>query len=423
MYDVIAIGARIAGSTTAMLLARRGVKVLVVDRATFPSDTLSTHQIQLDGGARLRRFGLLDAIVESNAPPARRVRFDQNGIVLDGSYPALDGVDGVYSPRRTVLDSILVDAARAAGAEVREQFVVEELVWEEGRVVGIRGHAKGRGDVVERAALVVGADGKHSLVAEAVEAPVTRSKPALSVGYYSYFAGVPLDGGELYGRPRRMVGTWPTNDGLVLVYVAWPADEFHAVRADVERHFLETLDLCGDLGERVRSAERADRFLGTADLPNVVRRPFGPGWALVGDAGLVVDPITAWGISDALRDAELLADAIGAGLGDGRLEHALAAYERARDDATLPMWEFTTELASFGPPKPEERLLFEALARSRAETDRFLGVLTGVEPIAAYMTPRNLTRIVGAKGMARIMLSKFRPRRSAGRAEEAVVSA
>jgi 2-polyprenyl-6-methoxyphenol hydroxylase-like FAD-dependent oxidoreductase len=409
MFDVIVVGARVAGSATAMLLARKGLEVLVVDRAAFPSDTLSTHQVQPSGGARLRRWGLLDAVVASNAPAARRVRFDQNQIVLDGSLPNLDGVDAVYSPRRTVLDAILVDAARAAGAEVRENFVVDEILFEDGRAAGIRGHGKGSGEVTERARLIVGADGKHSLVARAVRAPETHSKPSLSMAYYTYWANVHSDGGEIYNRPRRSAGAWPTNDGLLMTFVSWPASEFRAFRDDIEGNFLRTLDLAGDLGERVRSGERVERFLGTADLPNVVRRPYGPGWALVGDAGLVVDPITAQGISDAFRDAELLADAAAAALDRGLPPaEALAPYEKARNDATLPMWKFTTELASFKPSRPEDRVLFTALAASKPETERFLGVIGGAEPIQDYMTPKNLVRIIGASGMAKMALSKLR---------------
>ena len=127
MYDAIVIGARAAGSTTAMLLARAGLDVLVVDRARFPSDTLSTHQLQIPAVARLRRWGLLDKVIASGAPATRRVRFDQPGVILEGTWPVHEGVDALYSPRRTVLDKILVDAARDAGAEVREGFPVDAI--------------------------------------------------------------------------------------------------------------------------------------------------------------------------------------------------------------------------------------------------------------------------------------------------------
>src|ERR687887_189344 len=203
MYDVIVVGARVAGSSTAMLLARRGLKVLVVDRASFPSDTLSTHQVQLPGIAKLRRWGLLERVAASGAPPTRHVVFDQGAVALDGHYPEFDGVDALYSPRRTVLDKLLVDAAREAGAEVREGFVVEELLADGGRVAGVRGREKGGVAAVERARLVVGADGKHSLVARTVGAATYHDKPVLSMACYTYWEGVDLAGGEIHGRGRR----------------------------------------------------------------------------------------------------------------------------------------------------------------------------------------------------------------------------
>ena len=170
MHDVIVVGARVAGASTAMLLAREGLDVLVVDRAAFPSDTLSTHQVQLPGVARLARWGLLDRVVASGAPAASRVRFDTGPVVLEGAFPAFQGVDAVYSPRRTILDELLVEAAREAGAEVRERFAVDELVTEDGRVTGVRGRDAAGAPVTERARLVVGADGKRSRVAGAVGA-------------------------------------------------------------------------------------------------------------------------------------------------------------------------------------------------------------------------------------------------------------
>jgi hypothetical protein len=229
------------------------------------------------------------------------------------------------------------------------------------------------------------------------------------MGYYTYWADVPIAGGEMYGRARRLVGAWPTNDGLLLTYVAAPVAEFHAFRADIEGSVLATLDRCGDLGERIRAGKRADRFYGTADTPNLVRRPYGPGWALAGDAGLVMDPITGQGIGDAFRDAELLAEAIDAGFsGRQPLEQALAAYERQRDEAALPMFAFTTELASFAPPKTEQLTLFRSLAGNQAQIDRFFGVLTGTVPIPDYFAPNNLLKLIGLRGMASIALGKLR---------------
>jgi 2-polyprenyl-6-methoxyphenol hydroxylase-like FAD-dependent oxidoreductase len=388
-----------------MLLARKGYQVLVVDKATFPSDTLSTHQVQLPGVARLKRWGLLDKVIAANTPPARRVRFDNNAVVLEGSFPEFEGVDAMYCPRRTILDKILVDAAIQAGAEVRENFIVEEILMEAGRVTGIRGRSKDSASVTEKARIVIGADGRHSIVAKTVRPEMYHEKPAMSMGYYTYWEGVPVEGGEMVGRERRLMGAWPTNDGLLITYVAWPVGEFHAFRSDIEGNLLKTLDSAGSLGERVRAGKRAERFFGTADLPNFFRKPYGPGWALAGDAGLIKDPITGQGIGDAFRDAELLADAIDAGFsGRQPLDEALAGYQRKRDDEALPMYEFTTQLATFAPPKVEEQLLFESLVGKQDLINRFLGMLTGAVPMKEFFSPGNLFKIMGARRMGKIML-------------------
>ncbi|HEY3007229.1 MAG TPA: NAD(P)/FAD-dependent oxidoreductase [Micromonosporaceae bacterium] len=412
MYDVIIVGARAAGASTAMLLARRGLRVLAVDRASFPSDTLSTHQVQLPGVGRLAAWGLLDKVAASGAPATRHVRFDQDGIVIDGHFPRHDGVDALFSPRRTVLDALLVDAAGQAGAEVRESFTVDDVVRRDGRVAGIRGRDRAGGAVrEERARLVVGADGKHSIVARAAGAPTYHVVPPRSMACYTYWEGVPVAGGELYARDRRAAGLWPTSDGLVMSYVAWPADEFATFRADVEGNLLETLDLIG-VGERVRAGRRAERIRLTPDLPNALTRPYGPGWALVGDAGLVMDSITGQGIGDAFRDAELLADAVEAGLsGRASMDEALAGYQQARDRRTRPMYDFTTDLASFRPLRPEERLLFEALAADQAQTDRFFGVMTGAVPVREYFSPGNLIKLIGVRGFATAVRGRLMARR------------
>jgi flavin-dependent dehydrogenase len=408
MYDVIVVGARVAGSATAMLLARRGYRVLVVDRATFPSDTLSTHNVLVPGGAWLRRWGLLERVQATNCPPIRRVTFDLGPFALRGSIPPLDGVDAVHSPRRTLLDQLLVDAAREAGAEAREGFGVEEVLLDGDRAVGIRGRSRGGAPMVERAPLVVGADGMRSTVARAVAAPSYDTRPALSCAYYAYFADVQIEGGEIAIRDGRAIGAWPTNDGLTVVYTAWPASEFHRYRADVEGNFARTLALAPGLAERVRRGRREGRFLGTADLPNFHRRPYGPGWALVGDAGYHRDPITALGISDAFRDAELLAGAIDAGRSGRRPpEEALAAYERRRNALSRPWYELTTRLAALAPTAPHERILFEALRANQAATDQFIGVLAGSVAPQDFFAPGSLARIAGLRGLARIAFHRL----------------
>ena len=412
-YDVIIVGARVAGSATAMLLARHGLRVLAVDKAEFPSDTLSTHQVQLPGIARLERWGLFGRIAAAGTPATRSVRFDPGGVVLEGSYPEFEGVDALYSPRRTLLDTLLVQAAREAGAEVRERFAVDEIVLDDGRVTGVRGHERGGAAVSESARIVVGADGRHSLLSRTVGPRAYHEQPAQTFAYYTYWAELPVDGGEMYARERRMIGVWPTNDELVMTYVAGPIDDFHAFRSDIETNLLASLDLAADVGERARTATRAERIYGTANTANYFRTPHGPGWALVGDAGLAMDPITGQGISDALRDAELLANAITDGLGGSRsLEAALRDYQHARDRAVKPMYDFTQDIASIAPPKIEQELLFEALERDPRQTQRFLGALAGALPLGEFFSPSNLRRLIGLRGFAKIAASRLRPRRS-----------
>jgi 2-polyprenyl-6-methoxyphenol hydroxylase-like FAD-dependent oxidoreductase len=390
MYDAIVVGARCAGSPTAMLLARAGHRVLLVDRARFPSDTLSTHYIHQSGVACLARWGLLPRIVATGAPPIRTYTLDLGPFALHGTPPPIGGVADAYSLRRTVLDQILMDAAAEAGAEVRTGFPVDGLVVDGGRVTGIRSRG-----VTERARIVIGADGLGSLVARTVDAPVYDDRGTLTCAYYTYWRGVEMDGVELYPRPGRMIVAAPTAGGEVLTIVLWPRAEFQTVRSDVERHFMAALELAPDLAARVRGGERTARFRGTGRLPNFYRRPHGPGWALVGDAGYHKDPILALGIADAFRDAELLAGAVDAGLsGRAPLAEALERYERRRNELSAHGFQSTIDFAGLQPPPPMMQQLFVALRDRPRDRDRLFGTFAGTVPAEEFFAPDNLARIV-----------------------------
>jgi 2-polyprenyl-6-methoxyphenol hydroxylase-like FAD-dependent oxidoreductase len=325
-YDAIVVGARCAGSPTAMLLARRGHKVLVVDRATFPSDTVSTHLLHPPGVASLRRWGLLEWLTATGCPPIDTYAFDFGPFTISGA-PGTDDIPVAYGPRRTVLDKLLVDAAAEAGAEVREGFTVTEVVASDGRFTAIRGHDRDGGTVTEQARVVVGADGRHSQVARAVAPEQYHERPPLLCGYYSYWSGLPMGGRfETWVRPERCFAAWPTHDDLTLVIGGWPYAELEANRDDIEGNFMAMLELAPAFAERVRAARREERFVGTA-VPNYFRRPYGPGWALVGDAGYNRDFITAQGMHDAFRDAELCAAALDEAFTGARsFEAAMADY-------------------------------------------------------------------------------------------------
>jgi 2-polyprenyl-6-methoxyphenol hydroxylase-like FAD-dependent oxidoreductase len=292
-YDVIVVGARVAGAATALLLARAGLRVLAIDRATFPSDTISSHQVQLPGIALLHRWGVLDRLVRAGTPATPRVRFDTGPVVLEGEFPVHDGVRALYSPRRTMLDTALIEAAREAGAEVLEGTRLTDLIVDGGAVRGVQGTRRGGVPWRATAPLVIGADGKHSAVAQRVGARVYRWRPVGAFACYGYVADLPVGLGEMYQRPGRAVAVFPTNDNLTMVYVAGPIREFAAFRRDITGSYLDSLDRCGDLGARVRAGRLVGHLRTTPDQPNLFRVPYGPGWALVGDAGVVMDSITA----------------------------------------------------------------------------------------------------------------------------------
>ncbi|MCH7745764.1 MAG: NAD(P)/FAD-dependent oxidoreductase [Chloroflexi bacterium] len=394
MFDVIVVGARCAGSPTAMLLAQKGYKVLLLDRATFPSDTISTQLIWQSGVSKLKRWGLLDKLIASNCPSITKFTFDLGDRPISGWGTPVDGVSESYSPRRTVLDKILVDAAAEAGAELREGFSVQEFVMEGDRVTGIRGRTASGRTITENAHIVVGADGRHSPLARAVNAPVYNDTPSLSCFYYTYWSGVSVDGYEDYWPGRHFMLTVPTNDDIVLLVMGWPYEQFHEIRRDIEANYMQALDLVPQLSERVRAGRREERFLGSADLSNFFRKPYGPGWALVGDAGYSKDPITAFGISDSFRDAELLADAIDDGL-SGRRPYvdAMADYERNRNEAAAPLYQLTLNAARYNQHTPNALQLRAAL-HGRADIDNYIGVITGSIAIDEFFNEQNIQRIL-----------------------------
>lgn len=389
-YDAIVLGARCAGAPTAMLLARMGHRVLVVDRATFPSDTLSTHVVQPLAAAALARWGLLDRLVATGCPAIHTFSFDFGRVTISGS-PGNAASPVAYCPRRTVLDRLLVDAAAEGGAEIRQGFTVDRLLFEGGRVAGIEGRTSTGQAVTERARVVVGADGRHSLVARAVRPETYHEKPPLEAVYYTYYSGLPMDGRlETYIVPGRGVAAAPTHDGLTMVLVAWPYAEFETNKKDVEGHYARAIALHPRFADRVRAAKREARFAG-APVPNFFRRPWGPGWALVGDAGYCKDPITAQGIRDAFDDAELCARALHDVFANGRsFDQAMAGYQRARDERALPIYEFTTQIATLAPPPPPMQELLAAIAGDPSAMDAFVRVNAGTDSPASFFAPENL---------------------------------
>lgn len=395
-YDVIVVGARAAGAPTAMLMARQGYRVLLVDQASFPSDTLSTHLIHAPGVSALRRWGLLDEVAASGAPPIDRYSFDFGPVTITGTPHPVGGSSTAYAPRRMILDKILVDAAVRAGTELRERFTFDDVVAEEGAVIGIRGHGIDGKSVLERARVVIGADGRGSRVARAVKAAGYHEKPKLQWAYYTYWSGLEVDGFETVIRPDRGWAAAPTNDGLTMLVVGWPYAEAMAYKADTEANYLKTLELVPEFAHRVGAATREASFAG-GSVPNFFRKPYGPGWALVGDAGYNKDPITAQGISDAFRAAELCAMALDDTFtGRRSFVDAMSRYQRVRDGQAMPIYEFTTQMATLEAAPAELQQLLAAVHGNQDAMDSFASLIAGTMSPVEFFDPEHIGRIFSA---------------------------
>jgi flavin-dependent dehydrogenase len=392
MFDAIVVGARCAGSPTAMLLARAGYRVLLLDRAEFPSDTLSTHVIHQPGVAALARWGLLERVRESGCPPLDRAVYEVADVRLEGCAHGVEGQRAGYAPRRQVLDAILVNGAVASRVEFRDHCSVSGLLHDDsGRVVGVEGTHRGR-KFTERAHLVIGADGMRSKVAQLCDAPFTVERKRLTCAYYTYWQDLPA-ALELYEGPGRWVATVPTNDNATLVLAYFPQSRYDEVRKDADKAYVEQVRTTTPaLFERLQGKERVEQLRGTGHQQNFFRQATGPGWALVGDAGHHKDSITARGISDAFLQAELLVGHIGDRLGDDveRLDAALLSYAQERDDLLTEGYEATLSVAQL--EAHEQRLqLLRAVQRDPDLTATYFDIVAGIKSFTALYTPRLLS--------------------------------
>lgn len=385
-HDVIVVGARVAGAATALLLARAGYDVLVVDRARRGSDTLSTHALMRPAVMQLERWGLLADLVTAGTPGQDRVVFHY------GDEPLrIDLTRRLYAPRRTVVDPILVAAAERSGARFAFGVGVEDLLRDpSGRVVGVCGRGPGRAPFTATARVVVGADGRGSRVAACVDPVVTRRGEAASGFAFGYWRGVEAEGYEWCFRPGTSAGLIPTNGGQTCVFAGIPGDRFSAVfRPDLEAGLRRVLHRTNPrVADRVDAGEQVGHVRGFAGIRGWLRRPYGAGWALVGDAGYYKDPTTAHGMTDAFRDAELLARALDRSLsGTASWGVALADYETLRDRLSIPLFDATDAIASFRWDLGEvqrHHLTMSAAIDAEVEALSALAPLTNsVEPPAA----------------------------------------
>ncbi len=377
MYDVIVVGARVAGASTALLFAQAGYRVLLVDRARFPSDTLSTHYIHQPGIDRLARWGVLDAVRATGCPLLERTVYQVADVRLDSTVADTPEQPAPCAPRRHLLDSILIDAAVAAGVEFREAFSVSGPVVEDGRVVGVEHRSTAGVTVRERARLVVGADGMRSTFARGVGAGFTVEDGLNSCIYYTYWQGVQADF-ELYEQPGRWIGAVPTNDGATLIAAYRTQDRFDEIRGDALANYLDNIRVTApDLFERASAGSTVERLRGTGDQQNFFRQASGPGWALVGDAAHHKDSITARGISDAFLQADLLAESVGSGLQDpARLDAGLAVYAERHLDELFEGYRNTLFVSRLE-VAPERLAMLRAIQQSPMLTERYFAAAAG----------------------------------------------
>ena len=369
-YDVVVTGGRCAGAATAMLLARAGASVLLVEKGRYGTDILSTHALMRAAVVHLHRWGVLPAVVAAGTPPVRRAAFHYNREILSFPIKPRDGVDALYAPRRAVLDRLLVDAARAAGAEVLHETAVKDvLVAPGGRVRGVMLSPAGEGTTIHGvgAGLVVGADGLASTLARLLRAEVYAVGRHAAGVVYTYWRGLTIDEFRWCYGPGTAAGCVPTNDGLTCVFAITSGQRFGAeIRHDVKAGYHRILAECApEIAEAVAAQVPAGGYHGFPGQPGFFRRSAGPGWALVGDAGYFKDPLTAHGITDAFRDAELLARAAAAGS-----EKRLAEYQASRDAAARPIFDLTDEIASFQWDMDSLKTLHRALNEEMAREAR-----------------------------------------------------
>jgi 2-polyprenyl-6-methoxyphenol hydroxylase-like FAD-dependent oxidoreductase len=390
MYDAVVVGARCAGASTALLLARRGYQVLLLDRARFPSDTMSTLYIHQPGVARLARWGVLDAVIASGAPRLDTITYTVDDVRLSSRTFPFEGVDSSYGPRRHVLDQALVDAAVAAGAEFSDGSSVVGVLTDGDAVTGVRFRAPSGAEVTAPARLVVGADGMRSKVADLVGAPIEVEDPRLSCVYYSCWVGLDTGFG-FHERTGHWIATIPTHENATIVATYFPLDRFDEVRTDPRAAHLDAMaTTAGEVFEQLAGGEQLGRLVGTGDQPNFFRQAAGPGWALVGDAGHHRDTITAQGISNAFLQAELLADALGDGLRDPEFRAAgLRTWAARRDEELIESYYSTLQLARLEVTEARLRML-RAIAASPELTADYFAVVAGIMPIEDMLTPELL---------------------------------
>ncbi len=399
--DAVIVGARCAGSATATALARAGRSAVCIERAKFPADTLSTHLLFLGGVLELQRLGALDRVLALGPPRLPEASMAWGRHEIRTGYTPVDGVDYALCVRRPGLDAALVATAREAGAEIREGCQALGCVWDEGRMVGVRYRDADGIEREVRAPLVIGADGRKSLVAR--EAGVVETPRLFNPNgrgcYFAYWRdGRPelRSCASQWRQGRELVTAFPCDDGLVLVLLMPPVDSADDFRVDLEAEYLRTVHSVPGLAARLDGARLVSKVRHTNSTASYFRRSRGPGWALPGDAGHFKDPVTAQGIRDAIRFGRLLGEKVAPVLdGDRRLlDQALTEWERNRDAECIEMYQWTNRLGRAEEMSPIEAELYSQGSADPELARGFLDVMARTRTPREVMTTRRVGRLM-----------------------------
>jgi 2-polyprenyl-6-methoxyphenol hydroxylase-like FAD-dependent oxidoreductase len=399
-FDAIVVGARCAGATTALFLAKSGLNVLLVDRQRFPSDTISTHLMYANTLAIFKRLGVLEKVEKSGAPRLTHLVDDAEGIVIDGRYLPIEGLDYGLCLRRFKLDGILAQEAQShAGITFVENTVVQGLLEENGRVVGVKGHSSKNGSKLEaRSEIVIGADGRNSTIAKLVNAQYNNFLPSFCGFYYGYFRNVKRQSEpapvSTY-RGRMIFYMFPTDDELHLAAVEFPVEEFAQFRMDAKTNLIKRLMAEPTFEERLRDATLEGVVYGTKDMPIFQRISHGPGWALVGDASYNLDPVFAQGIGDAVRGAELLSGAISRAYRENKpLDSYLGDYESKRNEEVEGMRLATIDFISGLPIKKETLDFLKVVSKDQELCNKYASFASHATSVTEFFSEKNIQEVL-----------------------------
>jgi len=368
-FDALIVGGRAAGGSLAILLARQGRRVLVADRDEFPSDTMSTHFMNLAGVGSLKKLGVLDDIL---AAGFRRITRHRSWIG-DCCFEGPNGPPGTFSlcPRRNVLDSILIDHAVKEGARFEQRTRVDGLLDVGGHVAGAILQTAGGERREVRARVVIGADGRSSRVADWVGASKYDEVHALRPAYYGYFHGIeprPEATLELFFGGDQIGFLFPMREGEDCIAIEMQPEDFDTFRSDHGAAFEARLHRLPEMARRTKHAHLEGKLIGVKGIDNFFRKPYGPGWALTGDAGYLKDPSTGSGIGDALQQSFMLAEALSAWFDGGDWEATMSGFQQKRDQTMKPMYDATLEFTRMRDVGPAEQAVLKAMFMSPATT-------------------------------------------------------